>query len=338
MKINRKTVALSAGVLGAVALVAGGTIAYFTDYKTETNEFTIGKTVSINLYESQLHRQNSGRGGSFPALASDVDYCDWNASSSVTSTFGNPTLINGSYENARYCTPNMDAGNTEGITAVANHHTAPNRYWGYSDQTIIDDSETYNAAATTAAPSGYFSRASEKIVPGQWVRKFSYVKNSDESNSAYVMIRYMVPIEYADVVDLKLPGTPYEEDTNTSLDGIQAYFQALDRNSTNGTYSAHALTEDANGKMVIDDPTYGYKGYTYTDPSTNQTYKVYAAVTTQPVDAGEMTFWSPINTVRLSTDVEDSDVANLDDFGIKVEAEAIQSKPFADAVDAVNHL
>lgn len=338
MKINRRAVLSTATVLGAAALVAGGTIAYFTDRKTETNSFTVGKTVSINLYESQLHRQNSGRTGTFTALLSDPDYCDYTIDQPGVNYNNNPM---NTYESARYCTPGMDANQTAGISAVTNGHTRTgfsnaNRNWGYSDQTIIDDAATYKAAATSTAPSGYFSRASQKIVPGQWIRKFSYVKNTDTSNDAYVLIRYMVPAEYADKIELKIPGTPYEEDTNATVDGIQAYFYAVDRDAT-GKYSAHALTETGNGP-VIDDPTDGYKGYDYTDTSDNKSYKVYAAVTVQPIKSGEMTYWSPINTVRLATSVTDTDMANIDDFGIIVEAEAIQAKPFTDAIDAINHL
>lgn len=50
MKINRKTVLSTAAVLGVAALVAGGTIAYFTDKDTATNTFTVGD-VDIILNE-----------------------------------------------------------------------------------------------------------------------------------------------------------------------------------------------------------------------------------------------------------------------------------------------
>ncbi|MBQ6396456.1 hypothetical protein IJH89_02625, partial [Candidatus Saccharibacteria bacterium] len=93
MKINKKAATTTVAALGLVALTAGGTIAYFTDKEEKTNSFTVGN-VDITLYESQLHRENSGRMGNFPALASDPDYCDWNASSAVATTAGNSSLIN----------------------------------------------------------------------------------------------------------------------------------------------------------------------------------------------------------------------------------------------------
>ena len=334
MKINRKTVLSTAAVLGVAALVAGGTIAYFTDKEEETNSFTVGN-MNISLYESQLHRQNSGRMGNFPALASDPDYCDWNASSSVQTTAGDSTLINGSYEKARYCTPNMgtSVGDSSSISAVANGHTKASRSWGFTDAQIIADAEDYKAGADTVndtTDDGYFTRASHNIVPGQWVRKFAYVKNEDESSDAYVLIRYMVPTEYADIIQVKIGGTPYEEDVSTD-DGHQGYFTALERNATTGVYTAF----DASTADAMDD----YTGYTEEIDGTE--YKVYAAVTTVALKPGEMTFWSPVNTVRLATDVEktDFDYTNGNPLvNIKVDAQAIQAKTFSDAVQAVNEL
>ena len=136
MTLNKKTIISASTILGAAVLATGGTIAYFTDHKTELNRFTVGD-VAINLYESQLHRQNSGRQGSFGALASDPNYCDWNANENDSNLDSNTGLIKGSYDKARYCTPNMNAneGNSSSISAVANGHTRTgfsnaNRTWG----------------------------------------------------------------------------------------------------------------------------------------------------------------------------------------------------------------
>ena len=328
MKANKKVVLTTAAFLGVSALIAGGTIAYFTDKDEKTNNFTVG-AVDISLYESQLHRQNSGRMGNFPALASDADYCDWNAAAGVQTTRGDSSLISGSYEKARYCTPNMgtSVGDASSITAVANGHTKASRSWGYTDQQIIDDAATYKAASSTAAPSGYFTRASENIVPGQWVRKFSYAKNEDESSDAYILIRYMIPAEYADKLDVKVPGTPYEEDISDDA-GHQGYFTAVTYNAANGTYTAY----DSSAADSMDN----YAGYTQTIDGVD--YKVYAAVTTNVVNPGEMTFWSPVNTVRLKTDVTSTDFDWGDAIDVKVDAQAIQAKTFSNAIEAINQL
>lgn len=325
MKINRKTVLSTAAVLGVAALVAGGTIAYFTDKEETDNSFTVGR-VDITLYESQLHRQNSGRMGNFPALASDPDYCDWIASREVATTKGDSSLINGSYTNARYCTPNRNdaVGDRSNISAVANGHTAANRTWGYSDETIINDANEYKAGIDTATTDddGYFARVSKNIVPGQWVRKFAYVTNDGDSD-AYVLIRYMVPTAYADKVELKVPGTPYAD----SGDNGFAYFTAVKKDSVTHKYVA-TTAEDS-----------------YTETIGGTEYKIYAAVTNDVVKPGEMTFWSPVNTVRLiASEQQTKDAVNgtvsypLSAIDVKVDAQGIQARTFANALEAIEQL
>lgn len=341
MKVNRKTVLTTAAVLGVVALAAGGTIAYFTDKESETNNFTVGD-VKIEMYESQLHRMNSERQGDFSALTSDSTYCDWTASQ--TNTYGRGDMT--TYDKARYCTPNMELTkeNTSGLSAVTYGHMSSTFHnattWGYSDDTIIADAGDYKkSVAGGDNEDGYFTKASAEIVPGQWVRKFTYVRNADDQNQnyegsdAYVLIRYMIPESLNGLVDLKIPGTPYEEDTDTTTAEVDPYFYAVNSNS-NATdkYSAYTLT--ANG---VDD----YHGYTELIGGT--LYRVYAAVTRQPIKSGEMTFWSPVNTVRLNPAAQNSDpnaanYVSVEELDVKVDAQAIQAKTFSDAIDAINHL
>lgn len=57
MNINKKVVASTAAVLGIAAIVAGGTIAYFTDKDTATNTFTVGN-VDITLNEKDFVGQD----------------------------------------------------------------------------------------------------------------------------------------------------------------------------------------------------------------------------------------------------------------------------------------
>lgn len=312
MKVNKKVVLSTAAVLGVAGLVAGGTIAYFTDYKTDTNSFTVGN-VKITLYESQLHRMNSGRAGEFDALDSDPDYCTYTGTNIDGNTSAGPQS-NKPYESAKYCTPGMDGheGDETNISAIANGHSGE-RTWGFKDSTIKTDAATYK--------SGYFARVAANIVPGQYVRKFSYVENNGTSD-AYVVIRYMVPTDYANNLELEVPSSPYNE----------GYFTALLKDG-NGDYVAYTgapkqytgFEEDIDGDSQAD-------------------YVVYAAVTNQPLKANEMTFWSPVNTVRLkttaiNTDSTDDDyVTPADQIDVKVEAYGIQAKTFTGPVDAINHL
>lgn len=58
--MKKKTILVAAiAVMLVAALVVGGTLAYFTDTDTKTNTFTVGN-VSIELLESNLHRENAG--------------------------------------------------------------------------------------------------------------------------------------------------------------------------------------------------------------------------------------------------------------------------------------
>lgn len=335
MKANKKAVLSTAAIVGAAALVAGGTIAYFTDIVNPiTNRFTVG-TVDITLYESQLHRQNSGRQGSFGPLASDPDYCDWNPNEQDSGLDSN-TLIKGSYEKAKYCTPlrNANEGDITTISAIANGHTRTgfnnaNRTWGYTDASIEADGADYKKSIKDGDDhDGYFTRVSQNIVPGQWVRKFSYVKNEDKSSDAYVLIRYMVPTDYDGKVELKVPGTPYEEDTKANVEGVQGYFTALIKDG-NDDYTAFPDGNTTDGMDL-------YTGYVETID--NVEYRIYAAVTNEPLKPGEMTYWSPINTVRLATTVDTDDFDYGDAIDVKVDAQAIQAKTFSNAIEAINQL
>ena len=335
MKINRKTVLSTAAVLGVAALIAGGTIAYFTDKaEPKTNTLTVGK-VDITLYESQLHRENSGIQGTVGALASDANYCDYTQQyPDVNYNRTGAQLADLlTYKGMRYCTPNTNADNTEGISAVTNGHTRTgfnnaNRTWGYSDATIIDDAE--NKFAT------YWAAEAGAVVPGQWLRKFSYVKTAEGSSDSFVLIRYMVPEDLVGKVTLKIPGTPFEEDEDADTDGTQPYFYAVnyDENAAAGSkYSAYTLTNNG-----VDD----YTGYTVDieDETTHQTttYRVYAAVTRQALKGGEMTFWSPINAINIDKGASQADFEGYENFGVIVDAEAIQAFTFADAIEAINKL
>lgn len=345
MKINRRTVLSTAAVLGAAALVAGGTIAYFTDHESADNNFTVGK-VDIALYESQLHRMNSGRVGSFDATSSDPDYCTYTGEGVDGNTGAGPQPISGTttlkYDSAKYCTPHMNAneGNASTISAIENGHTG--RAWGYKDETIVADAAKYkavdDASTTDVDESGYFTRVSQNIVPGQYIRKFSYVKNDNTDNKgsdAYVLIRYMVPKEYADIVSFELPSSAYLEDKN-----VQATSHG------NGYFTLVEKSGNAYSKVSIADKNAlkAYRGHEET--INNVQYVVYSAVTTEALKPGEMTFWSPINTMMLnSSEVQTENGEGVGDvsyakaaFSVKVDAQAIQAKTFSDAIEAINSL
>ena len=327
MKANKKTVLSTAAVLGVAALLAGGTIAYFTDNDSAENRFTVGN-VDITLYESQLHRVNSNMGSSSrhgtpasDASADNYHYClPYHDNSTNKDVF------------VSYCTPNIAVTTDyDGVSAWQNGHVRAQNVTTqagvFDDDTIIADSESTDEATATT-PGGYADYAADEyqnLVAGKEVRKFVYVKNGDK-NSAYVRVKVTIPAEVADIVTVKVPHTPLEESTTAGNNNINdqamnyAYITSdADRNPTNPK-SSSSWDKQADGSIVMT--------FVYTDA----------------LKPNEMTYWSPITAVLINKDLTESDIAALSTktleylrttgFGITVDVDAIQSEGFTSAADA----
>ena len=329
MKVNKKVVATTAAVLGVAALVAGGTIAYFTDTDTATNNFTLGN-VDIKLYESQLHRVNanmatSSREGTLTSAASssDLHVCG----------FTNASMPNGN----PYCTPNITALNSangvvsawdnghirRGFTAVAGLAGA-GQSGVFSDAQIVEDSES-TAEATATTSGGYADYVADEynnLVPGKQVRKFAYVKNMDENTPAYVRIKVTIPEAVADNVTVKIPSTPFSTTTGNqalNIDDQEVNYAYFDMDQTTQAYYDYVDTNKSTSGMTVTGDV------------------VLTFIVHDALNGSEMTYWSPINTVTVNSDAEVSDFSDLTtakQFGIKVDAEAIQAGGFATAAAA----
>lgn len=336
MKANKKVVASTAAVLGVAALVAGGTIAYFTDTDSKTNNFTLGN-VDIKLYESQLHRVNanmasSGRHGTLTsgALASDPHVClpydEEDKTTHVVKSVINP-----------YCTPNITALNNatgvvsawdhghirRGFTAVAGLSGA-GQSGVFSDAQIITDSES-TAEATATTSGGYADYVADEysnLVPGKQVRKFAYVKNMDDVTPAYARIKVTIPQAVADNVTVKIPSTPFSTTTGDqalNIDGQEVNYAYFDMDAATQAYYDYVDTNKSTS------------GMTFTGDV------VLTFIVHDALDGGEMTYWSPINTVTVNSDADKADFDDLttaNQFGITVDAEAIQAGGFANAAAA----
>ncbi len=332
MKINRRTVLSTAAVLGVAALIAGGTIAYFTDQDQEVNNFTLGN-VDIELYESQLHRVNanmatSGREGTLTsvALASDPHVCGFTNTTDVKTP--NP-----------YCTPNITAYNsaTDIVSAWDNGHirraftavaglTGAGQSGVFSDQQIIDDSKSTDVATvdTYGGYADYVTDEYNNLVPGKQVRKFVYVKNEDTVTPAYVRIKVTIPAAVANNVTVKIPSTPFTastgEDANKNIDGQTVAYNYFDMDESTQAYYDYVKSHNksTSGMTVTGDVVL--------------TFVVHDAL-----NGGEMTYWSPINTVIVNSDADKADFDDLTTekkFGITVDAEAIQADGFDSAAAA----
>lgn len=160
--MKKKVIATSA-VLGLAALVLGsGTLAYFTDSKEITNNFTVGN-VKIELIESQLHRANAG-------------------------------VANGATSNSPLWTPGIDkAGTPENTSSVKNKHVVWTGDY-FSDQQILDDSANYKSN------NGYFTISAKDMVPGESVRKAPYIINKGTVD-AYVRTEVLIPKTLFNIID-----------------------------------------------------------------------------------------------------------------------------------------
>ena len=161
--MKKKVIATSA-VLGLAALVlGGGTLAYFTDSKEITNNFTVGN-VKIELIESQLHRVNAG-------------------------------VANGSTRDSLLWTPGIDmTGTPENTSGVKNRHVAWSGAY-FSDQQILDDAANYKHDN-----DGYFTINAKDIVPGESVRKAPYIINKGTVD-AYVRTEVLIPKTLFTIID-----------------------------------------------------------------------------------------------------------------------------------------
>ena len=160
--MKKKVIATSA-VLGLAALVLGsGTLAYFTDSKEITNNFTVGN-VKIELIESQLHRANAG-------------------------------VANGATSNSPLWTPGIyKAGTPENTSSVKNKHVVWTGDY-FSDQQILDDSANYKSN------NGYFTISAKDMVPGESVRKAPYIINKGTVD-AYVRTEVLIPKTLFTIID-----------------------------------------------------------------------------------------------------------------------------------------
>lgn len=332
MRVNKRLVLSTAAVLGVSALATGGTIAYFTDYATKTNTFTLGN-VDIELYESQLHRVNanmasSGRENALTsvALASNPHICSF-------TNEANPTYN-------PYCTPNITALNsaTGAVSAWDNGHvrraftavaglTGAGQSGVFSDQQIIDDSSS-DVVATVSTYGGYLDYVADEygnLVPGKTVRKFVYVKNMDAVTPAYVRIKVTIPEAVANNVTIKIPSTPFgtstaDTDANKNINNQLVGYAYFDMDAATQAYYDYVDTHNkSTSGMVVDGDV------------------VLTFVVHDALNGGEMTYWSPINIVTVNSDADKDDFEDLtteSQFGIKVDAEAIQSDGFVDAAAA----
>ena len=202
--MKKKTILVAAiAVMLVAALVVGGTLAYFTDTKTEPNTFTVGN-VNIELLESQYHRVNAG------------------ISSEQSKVQTEP--LSGGYLWAANV-------NMQGTTENTPNYVTSGETWSgqyFSDAQIKADADNYK--------NGYFAQHSQNMVPGSNVRKCPYVKNTG-ANDAYVRVRVLIPVSLFNVID---NGPSYW--TTTALNEGQVTSVAVDTYNNEGAAAVAKVT------------------------------------------------------------------------------------------------
>lgn len=267
--MKKKILALCLVVALAVTAVVGGTLAYFTDTDKETNTFTVGN-VDIDLLESQYHRVNAGKGNAVGQTEPLKGGYLW----------AHDVDMQGTREN----TPNY----------VTSRETWDGLY--FSDAQIEADAATYK--------DGYFAQHSQKMVPGDNVRKNPYVKNTG-ANDAYIRVRALIPVSLFDVID---NGPSYW--TTTAMNEGQVTSNAVTTYLTSGP---EAVT-----KVERDGIMYYEYDFTYV----------------KPVKSGEMTFWNVWGNIAINSDATAEQLAKVESFDVIFEADAIQADGFANAQEA----
>lgn len=274
--MKKKILTLCLVLALAATAVIGGTLAYFTDTDAETNTFTVGN-VKIDLIESQYHRVNAGKGETTEAEPIIGGYL-----------WASNVKLEGTEEN----TPDK-----------------ANNAWNgtfFSDAQIKADAQNYKAE------DGYFTVESEKMVPGDNVRKNPYVINEGD-NPAYIRVRALVPCSLFVILD---NGLSYWNSTALEEDVVSA---AVDSYNTAGSVEAWVISDEAKDFIVTRDEVEYYEF--------DFTYK-------KPLEAGAMTFWNVWGNIAIDKYATSEDLASVDSFDVIFEADAIQSEGFVDAAEA----
>ena len=217
--------------------------------------------------------------------------------SAIASTEDGHVCLNGNI----YCTPGIvfegkPSVDVSGISAWDNNHVRAQNVTG--QRGAFSDAQII--ADSQNAYAQYVTDEYNNLVPGKSVRKFVYVKNTG-NNPVYVRINVTIPEAYKNIVEVRIPHTPQEETTASG--------------------NVYKNGEDATGKY-------------FTQTTTESGDIVYSFIVNNPLKKDEMTYWSPITTVKVKESVKSSDVANINQFTIGVQAEGIQSEGFADATAA----
>jgi len=161
------------------------------------------------------------------------------------------------------------------------------------------------------------------------VAKNAYIENTSKTNDCFVRVRYLVPTDMAEYLDIFYTDTQFitEEDEIATADA-----RSLNNDDKSEPIITSINSKGANFKAQCDGISVVRNG---------QTYNVAEFIYAERLTPGEFTLYSPISKVTMVPTVNSETLANNvkvegSQFNILVEADIIQADGFLNALDAFN--
>lgn len=195
------------------------------------------------------------------------------------------------------------------------------------DATIVADDATYHTDYLPNAELMPFDLKSEHRVQSMFeectVAKNAYVQNTSTTNDCFVRVRYIIPANIAQYLDIFY--------TDTQFVTADSDVATADARTLDNTDKSEPMITTVNSKAA---------NFTQQASSFDANTGMYTAefIYAERLTPGEFTQYSPISKVTLiPTVTEDTiEALNLTDrqFEIKVEADVIQADGFLNAIEA----
>lgn len=193
------------------------------------------------------------------------------------------------------------------------------------DATIVADDATYHTDYLPNATLMPFDLKTEHRVQSMFeectVAKNAYVQNTSTTNDCYVRVRYMVPENIAQYLDI------FYTDT-----------QFIAADDAIATADARTLNNTDKSEPMITSVTSSGANFTLQGTTKVGDYYVAEFIYAERLTPGEFTLYSPISKVTLIPSVTNEIIESLNltnrQFDIIVEADIIQADGFLNAVEA----
>ena len=199
-----------------------------------------------------------------------------------------------------------------------------------TDDDIIADFETYQSeylADATLMPFNFSGHRNQAMFEACTVAKNAYVKNTGSVNDCFVRVRYLIPADVAQYLDIFYVGTQFIDAADEVATADATTLNNDDKpepviTSVNTTAANFVAQVGEANKKVIDGTEYYYADFIYAERLT----------------PGEMTLYSPISKITMvpsvTNEIAEAIAGQARQFDIVVEAEVIQADGFLNALEA----